>query len=221
MLLAVLGDIHGNLPAFEAALDDIDAAGIQMIVNTGDSVAGHPWPNEVLDILRVREIASAQGEMDRLTTSFLRKNRTLRERLSPEDFEAAGQAYDALQSEHLVYLRALPRQRVLRIEGVTIHLCHGSPSSSKEGIHEEASLARFRRWRETANAPLVLSGRTHRPLARMVDDTLFVNPGSVGEASDTPGLALYAIVNTEEEPWTVEHRTVAYEAGVREAGDGG
>ena len=58
-MLAVFGDIHGNLPAFEVVLRDIDAAGIQAMVNTGDIVVGHPWGNEVVDIVRDLEASNA------------------------------------------------------------------------------------------------------------------------------------------------------------------
>ncbi len=73
MLMAALGDIHGNLPALQAVLDAIDAEGIQTVVNTGDTVVGYPWPDDVIARLRERDVPSAQSESDRTVFRLARK----------------------------------------------------------------------------------------------------------------------------------------------------
>ncbi len=213
MLLAVIGDIHGNLPALEAVLRRLDADGIQTVIHTGDAVAGFPWPNEVVDILREREIPSVQGEVDRRAAGFLRRPRAARHDV-PDDLRAHLEwTYEALRSDNLEYLGTLPRHRVLTYEGIGVFLCHGTPTRPNDSLYEDDDESRFLRQREAANAPLVACGRSHEPFAREVTGTWFVNPGSVGIPSEGEALARFAVVNTEDEPWTVELAAVPYDLG--------
>ena len=210
MYLAAIGDIHGNLPALAAVLAAIDEEGIQTIVNTGDAVVGHPWPNEVVELLRSRNIPSVQGDLDRRVVHFLRKQETLRRKLSPDEFEALRQTYTAIQSLNLEFLRTLPRRRMLHVEGADICVCHGTPTSQSDTLGEEDPPAKFRRVREMTNAQIVISGATHRPFSRTVDATLFVNPGAVGAGHGGARIATYAIVDTETEPWEARIRELSY-----------
>ena len=201
MLLAALGDIHGNLPALEAVLEEIDEAGIQTVVNTGDCVAGHPWPNEVIDHLDARNILTVQGEMDRFVSRFLRNQGSLKKRCTPDQFEVLRWAHENTRSDNLEFLRALPRTRTLVVDGVAIFVCHGVGERQSRGLREDDKLDNFRRLRETAPAQLIISGRTHKPFARWVDDTLFVNPGAVDPDVTDAARACYATIDTEKDPW--------------------
>lgn len=203
MILAAIGDIGGHADALAAVLADIDAAGIQTIVNTGDSVAGGPRPNETIALLRTRDIPSVQGDMDRRVARLVRKQRTLRAECTPEVFEALQRTYEALRSDHVEFLAGLPRERRLSIDGLAIYVCHGSPHGQEEGLGEGDPLILFQRFREVAEAAIVVTGHTRTPFSRMLDGTLFVNPGAVG---DVP--ACYAVVDTEAEPWSVTFRRV-------------
>jgi putative phosphoesterase len=210
MYLAAIGDIHGNLPALEAVLAAIDDAGIHTIVNTGDSVAGHPWPNEVIELLRGRNIPSVQGDLDRRVVHFLRKQETLRRKSTEDEFEALRQTHAAIHSQNLEFLRSLPRHRMLHVEGIDLCVCHGTPGSQSETLDEEDPPGKFRRVRELTNAHVVVSGATHRPFSRTVDATLFVNPGAVGVAPAGARMAAYAIVDTETEPWEARIQELRY-----------
>ncbi|MCX5771072.1 MAG: metallophosphoesterase family protein [Candidatus Hydrogenedentes bacterium] len=210
MYLAAIGDIHGNLPALEAVLAAIDEQGIQTVVNAGDLVVGHPWPNEVIDLTRNRNIPSVQGELDRRVVHFLRKQETLRRKLSEDEFEALRQTHVAIQSYNLEFLRSLPRRRMLHVEGIDICVCHGTPTSQSDTLDEEDPPGKFRRARELTNAQIVISGATHRPFSRTVDGTLFVNPGSAGMSPGVARVATYAIVDTETDPWEARIQELDY-----------
>jgi putative phosphoesterase len=203
MILAAIGDIDGNVWALEAVLADIDAAGIQTIVHVGDCVGFGSEPNETVALLRARVVPGVQGDMDRRAARFARKQQTMRAECTPEVFDALQRTYDALRSEHVEYLAGLPRERRLTVDGVAIYLCHGSPNGQDVGLGEDDDLRRFQRFREVAQADVIVMGHTRAPFSRNVDSTLFVNPGAV---ADSP--ACYAVVDTEEEPWTVTFRRV-------------
>jgi putative phosphoesterase len=210
MYLAAIGDIHGNLPALEVVLAAIDDAGIQTIINTGDSVVGHPWPNEVIELLRGRNIPSVQGDLDRRVVHFLRKQETLRRKLTEDEFEALRQTHAAIHSQNLEFLRSLPRHRMLHVEGIDLCVCHGTPTSQSDTLDEQDPPGKFQRVRELTNAHIVVSGATHRPFSRTIDATLFVNPGAVGVAPAGARMAAYAIVDTETEPWEAHIQELPY-----------
>ncbi len=220
MVLAAFGDIHGNWPALKAALAAIDDAGIRTIVCTGDTVAGYPFPNEVLDCLDQRNISTVQGSRDKLTASLIRSGGQSIKRSSKDAATAMRWTYDHLSSANVEYLRALPRAQRVTVDGVDVYVCHGAPDAVNRFIGKDTTPDQFNRYRESARADIVIGGNTHEPFHRQVQDTLFVNPGSLG--CDDRG-AVYAIVSTEVEPWTVEFCYAEYdreaaEDAVRSAG---
>ena len=213
MLLAALGDIHGNLPAFEAVLGAIEDAGIHTILNTGDAVVGHPWPNEVIEILRERAIPSVQGEMDRYAVLYHRKRDTFKSKeVTPELLRQIEATHELTRSGNLEYLRGLPRSRNLSIDGISIALCHGTLASQSESLRADDPDSKFARQREANPVRILVCGRSHERFSRTIGDTLFVSPGSVG-VSETQGEAHYAIINTEEDEWTAEFLTAPYSLG--------
>lgn len=211
MLLAAFGDVHGNLPALAAVLAAIDEEGIESLVCTGDLVVGFPWPNQVLDLLIHRGIPCVQGEMDRAAAAFLRKSKAVRHKGSHALHLALEWTYAHTRSDHIELLKSLPRRRLLTYETIDVCLCHGTPSSQSESLHEDDDEALYRRERERANVRLIVHGRTHRPCARLVDDTLFVNPGSAGMPAGVGSRASYAVIDTETEPWSAQFRWVEYD----------
>lgn len=209
MLFAVIGDIHGNLPALDAALDVFHEAGILTVINTGDSATGYPWGSEVIRRLREEQIPSVQGELDRLTVRFRRKRHALATRLDPDTCHALDYAYTHIPSEDLEFLRGLPRERIVEAEGLRIFVSHGTPGDPSRGLTPQDDASRFLRAREYANADIVLGGKTHQPFVLLTAETLFVNPGSLGVPGER--LGTYALVNTETSPWSAEIREIAYD----------
>jgi putative phosphoesterase len=207
MLIALIGDIHGNLPALRAVLDDIDNMGIQTVLNTGDTVVGYPWPNEVVDLIRQRNIPSVQGEKDRLASTFLRKAKQLRNKLPDDQYAPIEWTFEQLGSSNLEYLAGLPRQRRLTLEGIDLVLCHGTPGGGQtDSLLPDDDDEKFRRQREVANTPLIICGGTHSSFGRQLSDSYFADPGSVGQPQ-----AVYTLLNTEETDWTTETRRIDYD----------
>lgn len=190
-MIAVLSDIHGNLPALEAVIADARAAGATGFVNLGDSLSGPLWPAETADLLMREDWPTIAGNHERqLLTHVL-------ERMNASDRFARGCLSDA----HLAWLVAQPE--TLALDGI---LCvHGSPRSDVEHlIHSvegsglrDASDAEIGERLDGAAAPLILCGHTH--VARIVtlaDGRRVANPGSVGlQAYTDDHPAFYAVEN--------------------------
>lgn len=211
MLMAAFGGISGNFPALEAVLSEIDRAGIQTIVNTGNAVVGFPWPNEVVQQLESRRIRSVQGELDRLTVRARRKGESLKARIDPALLEATEWTHRYTFSRHLEYLGTLPKKSVFTVEGLSVCLCHGTPSSQSERLYpDDEDEARYKRQREYANVHIVIVGGGRQPFWRLVDGTLFVNPGCAGLWAGEKPTACYATISTEGSPWAVQFQYVPY-----------
>jgi putative phosphoesterase len=210
MLIAALGDIHGNLPALEAALAEIDDLGIQTIVNAGDSVVGFPWSNETIDLLLARNIKSVQGEFDRIAVRYERKKKRIEEEYPPEIVEKIQEAHENASSTNLELLAGMPKDIRFAVDGIEAFLCHGTPQSQSDSLLENDDPIKFRRMREIANAPIVICGRSHIPFSKTFEETFFVNPGSVGVSQDEKRTASFAIISTESEIWQAEIRSVSY-----------
>lgn len=225
MRVAVLSDIHGNLPALEAVLFDIEQQHIDRVVNLGDLCSGPLWPRETADRLIALGWPTIRGNHERQLLE------TPLDRMEASDRFAAA----ALTADQLDWMAALPAK--LRIEEML--LIHGSPRSDVECLLETVTAAGMRpatadeageRLGDAA-VPLALCGHTHLQRMMMLGDgRMIVNPGSVGlpayreerpfphRAESGSPHARYAIV-TRGSGWHVELRRVAYdwEAAARRA----
>ncbi|TCQ28654.1 metallophosphoesterase family protein [Rhizobium sp. PP-CC-3G-465] len=178
MKIAVIADIHGNAPALEAVLADIDSQGIREIVNLGDHLSGPIDPARTADLLMARDIVSIRGNHDRALLTL-----ELEAMISIDRF-----ARQALDEGHLSWLRALPP--TLHMDEHGLFLCHGTPQDdlvywledlTPEGIVHRADAARIERLAAGVEAPVLLCAHTHIPrLVTLSDGRLVLNPGSVG-----------------------------------------
>ena len=202
MIIAVFGDIHGNVAALNSILSEIDSLGILTIFHTGDCVCGGTQNRAVVDALQSRDIPGAKGEWDHRLVRYIRKQATMAKKMSTQELKFLAAAYTDCTSAQIEYLNGLPRTCIRTLDGVEIAVCHGTINSHRESLQPDDDDAKYMRQRELQPAQIIISGRTHQAHSRKIGDTLFVNPGSVGMNED--GLARYAIVSTEQEPWSVD-----------------
>lgn len=208
MILAVLGDIHGNTPALKAVLEDIESIGILSIFHTGDCVCGQLGSKNVIDLLKEYNVIGVQGEWDHRLVRYIRKRKTQAKKLSEVELEWLEQAYQECGSGYIEFLGSLPRTYKTTIDGIDIAICHGTINSQRESLGAGDEDHKFNRQRELEPARIIVTGRTHEAFEKRLGDTLFVNPGSVGMNDD--GLARYAIISTEQQPWSVEFKSLPY-----------
>ena len=172
MRVAVLSDIHGHLPALEAVLAEVDRAGVDRVVLTGDIAAG-PMPVPTLErLLGLGDRAVwVRGNGDRELVAVSD------DPTDPVVPWAAAQLTPALRA----HLAGLPLTVTLDVDGLGPTLfCHATPRDDEEVVLVDSSLDR---WDEVlAGRPerTVVLGHTHMPFVRLADRRLVVNPGSVG-----------------------------------------
>jgi putative phosphoesterase len=183
--VAALYDIHGNLPALEAVLADVDAAGVDDIVCGGDIVAG-PLPSECLALLRDRGARFIKGNADRLVVDPSGDtDRFAHERLRPQELdEVAG----------------WPANVTVEIERLgRVLFCHGTPRSDEEilsaGTPEDVAAEAV----VGLSADVVVCGHTHQQYDRNVGGVRLVNAGSVGLPYEGRAGAYWALLGPDVE----------------------
>jgi putative phosphoesterase len=198
--VAALYDIHGNLPALEAVLAEVDA---DLILVGGDVAAG-PWPSETLERLR--------GLGDRVR--FVRGNAD-REVAAPEGEKGLAPPHliqfvrERLDREQVEFLASLPLTESVEVDGLgPVLFCHATPRDDEEIL---TRISPDEHWREAlgeVGERFVVFGHTHVQFERDVGDVHLVNAGSVGMPyEDEPG-AYWALLGPG-----VELRRTVYEAG--------
>jgi putative phosphoesterase len=192
--IALIGDVHGNLPALEAVLEHARRQGMEAIWNVGDFVGYGPFPDQVVRRLRGARAVSIVGNYDLKVLKFRQKRKKWRKKKQLDKFLGFQWAAQKLSRKSRRYLRSLPKQREVQTEGLRILLTHGSPASNTEHLGPDTPVERLRQLAEMAAADLIVCGHSHRPFVRHVDDTCFVNTGSVGRPDDGDPRACYAIL---------------------------
>jgi diadenosine tetraphosphatase ApaH/serine/threonine PP2A family protein phosphatase len=178
--VAAIYDIHGNLPALEAVLQDIRACAADLIVCGGDVLPG-PMPVETLDGLLDLDIPTqfiaGNGEAAVLAQLAGREGSTLPEQARQVVRWTAQQ----LSPEHQRVIGSWPATFRTKIGGLgEVLFCHATPRNDSEIFTRLTEAERLLRVLEGINAPVVVCGHTHMQFDRMVGKTRVVNGGSVG-----------------------------------------
>ncbi|WP_322011783.1 metallophosphoesterase family protein [Paraburkholderia sp. J12] len=219
MKIAALSDIHGNLAALNAVLDDIRRQGADVIVNLGDILSGPLHASETADLLIPLAWPTIKGNHERQLLDT-----------DPTRMGASDRfAHATLRSDQFAWLHALPA--TLQLDDDVL-LVHGTPQDDltyfldtvtsngcRTATHDEV-----RRRAGDTDAALILCGHTHLQRSmKLADGRLVVNPGSVGLQAyederpfphrmemGSPH-ARYANVTRTALGWDVEFRSVAYD----------
>ncbi|MGD8244080.1 MAG: YfcE family phosphodiesterase [Anaerolineae bacterium] len=194
MKIALIGDVHANLPALEAVLDHARQQGVEVVWNAGDFVGYGAFPNQVIERLRQEQAVSIAGNYDRKVLRFKRKRKKWRKKKQLQKFLAFQWTHHTLTKTNRRTLRSLPRERELRVEGHRVLLTHGSPASESEHLTPDTPERRLRELAAMVQADLVVFGHSHQAFVRQVDGLCFINTGSVGRPDDGDPRACYAVL---------------------------
>lgn len=195
MQIALLSDIHGNLPALDAVLDDLPA--VDTIVCAGDIVGYNPWPAECVDRIRTIADVVVKGNHDAAIES-------------PSTFDAnemaqAGVEYatEMLSAEQKYWLETLPKSETIADNSFLV--VHSHPTISGKYVFPQ-EFPNIPRYLDDYRG--VVLGHTHIQNAIDINNKIIVNPGSVGQPRDADSRAAYAVLDTVNH--TVECRRIAY-----------
>jgi predicted phosphodiesterase len=231
--LAVVSDIHGNLAALHAVLQDIARQGVDQVVNLGDILSGPLQPAETAEFLMAQGFPTITGNHERQLLQVIDRGGAF------DTQDSDGFAATQIKPAHVQWLRSLPAHHSLADD---LLLVHGTPASdlvywletvtpdfgqeSSPGVRAATAdevRERLHKAQGAQRASLVLCGHTHVPRAIRCGDTRIVNPGSVGlqayeghhphyhqVANGSPD-ARYAIVERQAAGWTARLCCVPYD----------
>jgi putative phosphoesterase len=231
MKLALISDIHANLPALEAVLEDLSRRAPDQVYCLGDLVGYAPWPNEVVRMIRARRIPTIAGNYDEGVglnsddCGCAYKTDADRDR----GVESISFTNSVIDDDNRAYLRSLPRHlrlsfRAGRQENARtfeVLLVHGSPRKINEYLFDDRPDASFLRMMAAEDCDVMCFGHTHKPFHRAIDDAEsrrikrhVVNTGSVGKPKDGDPRTGYVLLDIEpdrDEPLKVEFVRVDYD----------
>ena len=202
MRIAIISDIHGNLPALEAVLEDIRPRKLDAVSCLGDLVGYGAFPNEVTERIRSASIPTIMGNYDD-GVGFERDECGCAYKDPGE--KALGDRSLAwtkarVTAENKAYLRSLAAQIRFEAAKKRVLLVHGSPRRMNEYLFEDRPISSFQRLAASSDADIIVFGHTHRPYTKVVDEVLFVNAGSVGKPKDGDWRACYVILEPGGDP---------------------
>jgi putative phosphoesterase len=214
MRVAAIYDIHGNLPALDAVLADVEAAAPDLVVVGGDVATG-PLPGETLDrLLQLGDgVRWVMGNADRqLVEAYDRDAR-------PEDTEGPIERLDAWAAQRLTreHRDLLARfEPVVRV-GSTL-FCHGSPRSDTEMITAVSPESRLAPMLAGVAEDVVVCGHTHHQFDRRVLGKRLLNAGSVGMPYEDEAAAYWLLLGPDAELRRTDYDIEAAAIRMRAAG---
>jgi len=187
MPIAALYDIHGNLPALEAVLEEVRQAGVDQILVGGDVIPG-PMPRKTLELLFHLDIPvkfiRGNGEVEVLAQLTGKKTGNV-----PEQIRGILQwTGEQLTPEEQDWIAGWPMTLRLEVDGVgEVLFCHATPENENDIFTKLTPVERLLPIFEELHVPLVVCGHTHMPFDRMIGGARVVNAGSVGMPFGEPG----------------------------------
>ncbi len=208
--IAVLADVHGNVPALEAVLEDVAAQRVDEVLVGGDLVGRGPQGSRVVRRIQGRGLACVKGNHEDYLLSF-RRGEVPADWLEADEWSASRWMAAELDETDAAYIAALPFSITARL-APQLRLVHGSPNSNNEGIGPWTSDREMARHLSGVEEPVLICAHTHRPLSRTLPGGLVINVGSVGLPFNRDRRAQYAIFEIAADGGCrVEHRQVDYD----------
>jgi len=210
MQIAIFSDVHGNLPALEVVLNDIEQRGIHQKFCLGDLVDFAPWGNEVIEKIKSLNIPCLMGNHDEriafdIPVIPLTKHS---EEETAARFLAIDHSKKNITKENKKYLSELPFHLKLNYKigkkHWSIQLVHSSLESNDTYLYESENDNIFIDLLNDSQSDVVIMGHTHLSFKKYFDAQWAINTGSVGRSKEENRLASYVILTLDEEHITPE-----------------
>lgn len=199
MRIAIVSDVHGNLPALEAVLADLDEMRPDAVLYGGDLALGGPHPAEVVDRIRQLGWPSVLGNTD----EALAADPKALEKRGAFIAQAAARTREMIGPERVAWLAGLPLEE--RADGIAV--VHAVPGNCWAIAKYDAPDDQLRETFGSLGVPIAAYGHIHHAYVRQLDGLTVVNSGSVSLSLDGDVRASYVVIDNGR----IEHRRVGYD----------
>lgn len=190
--LAVLADIHGNLPAFQGIKADLESRGIEKVIVAGDIISDCPDSNAVLDQVRRSGWIIIKGNREQY---FIDHQAGLLDHWTQtRQMSALMWTFDKLSRRNRLYIQNLPEQKSIEIGGLPIRITHGSPESLSELLYPGKKKERFAEVMDSIEEKLLICVHSHNQWFVKHKGKWALNPGSAGIHFNKGKGAQYAVL---------------------------
>jgi len=216
MKVAVISDIHGNMQALEAVLEDIEKEKCEKIFCLGDLAMAGPEPVKAVKLIKKMYVEGnlelIQGNTDEMigncSKEILNKVKS--------SFPIMGNALEddakIIPETLKKFLRDLPKQKELEIEGVKILLVHGSPRKNDENILPNLPIEKVEEIIAGVKADVIFCGHTHMPCGyQTASKQTVVNDGSVGRPFTQNPQACFVVADFHDGLFEIMHKFISYD----------
>lgn len=212
MKVAVLSDIHGNGVALQYAINDLKSLGIKKIIILGDVIMKGPMPSQSLEMIKDKDleiIGWIKGNTDlwleEITDIWIPSTRREKELYSCYKY-----AKDNLEEEQIAFLKELPLECSINLNGISILCVHGTPKSINEAIDSSVPEEEIKKAIKGVEEQVILSGHSHTSFIGEVDDKTIFNVGSIGNSLDGDNRISYGVLEFVEGRINLVNRRISY-----------
>jgi predicted phosphodiesterase len=208
--LAILSDIHGNLPALEAIIEDMAQFQPDHIISAGDQINAGPFSAQVMACLHEIGATMIRGNHE----YYLLEYNTRREPESRRGWVTLPYLAEQLAGRWYNTIAAMPDELTLYYpDGPSIRVIHGLPGDVWNSLHRLSSDEDVRVKLAGVAEPTVIAGHYHLPFEKRVAGWQVLNPGSAGLPMDGLSDASYLILESTGDGWQPTFRRVPVDLG--------
>ena len=194
MKIAIISDIHGNYDALFSVLEKAKKEFVDHLLILGDIVGYYYDPEKILNLLSNWSFDMIKGNHEQILEDLI-KNSSLSESIRLKYGSGHQEAINKLSKKQLNFLFDLPKTKAIKIDGIKLLMCHGSPWSNDFYIYPDSNNEIISKC-DIKTFNFVLIGHSHYSFAIRNENSILINPGSVGQSRQVGGKASWCILNT-------------------------
>lgn len=206
MKIAFISDIHANSYALKKVLDNIEKQGISEIICLGDLVGDFIFPDQVINILREKEILTIQGEFDEAIASSFNNSYRVPPYLERSDSSLIC-THRTISDSDREWLRSLQKNHYLQVNKKSILLTHNSPRSNIEDLNQDKNVQEIL---EEFKFDIMVCGHSHQAGYKKYGNRYIVNAGSVGKPDENNNIS-YVVLDLKKDNLEIEINELPYD----------
>ena len=175
---------------------------VEHLLILGDVVGYYYHPDKVMTLLAEWDFDMIKGNHEEILRNLL-SNPSLNESIRLKYGSGHQHAIKKLDKKTIISLINLPSKKTVIIDGISFGLNHGTPWDSNEYLYPDADVKKINRC-DSIDHDFVLIGHTHYSFTHQCENSILINPGSVGQSREKGGYAYWAIINTEDKSYHIK-----------------